>query len=83
MKAIITLCIVTSVLFSSCATVFGGQVTNYQRERVKPDQPSRKIRAVAFAFDVLFFPALIYDFSDCAIYKPSSRVKNAYSYVGR
>jgi len=78
MKTIFILCIAASLFCSSCATVFGGQVTNYQREKIKPSQPSKKIRPVAFAFDALFFPALIVDFSNCSIYKPSSRIKSAY-----
>jgi hypothetical protein len=70
MKKILLLYLAVTLLCSSCATLFGGKITNCQRAKPLRDQPSRKLRPVAFAFDVLFFPALIVDFTNCKIYKP-------------
>lgn len=56
---------------SSCATVFGGRVTEAQRTPPKAGEPTRPIRAVAMIADiVLFWPGLIVDFVTGAIYKP-------------
>lgn len=56
---------------SSCATVFGGRVTQAQRTRPSEGEPSRKIRAVALIADIiLFIPGLAVDFITGAIYKP-------------
>ena len=57
--------------FSSCATVFGGRVTQAQRTKPAPGQPSRPIRAVALIADILlFWPGAVVDFATGAIYKP-------------
>ena len=56
---------------SSCATVFGGKVTQAQRTPPKAGEPTRPLRAVALIADiVLFWPGLIVDFATGAIYKP-------------
>ena len=56
---------------SSCATVFGGRVTEYQRTRPLAGQPQREIRAGALIADViLFWPGAIVDFATGAIYRP-------------
>ncbi|HEY0177344.1 MAG TPA: hypothetical protein VGC08_13260 [Pedobacter sp.] len=56
---------------SSCATVFGGRVTQAQRTRPSEGEPARKVRAVALIADiVLFLPGLAVDFITGAIYKP-------------
>jgi len=56
---------------SSCATVFGGKVTEAQRTPPKAGEPTRPIRAVALIADILlFFPGVIVDFATGAIYKP-------------
>jgi hypothetical protein len=56
---------------SSCATVLGGRVTEYQRTKPAPGQPQREIRAGALIADVLFFwPGAIIDFVTGAIYRP-------------
>lgn len=56
---------------SSCATVFGGHVTQAQRTKPKAGEPSRAVRGGALVADLLlFWPGLIIDFADCAIYKP-------------
>jgi len=74
MKKILTntiiACIVVSSL-SSCATVFGGRITEAQRTRPAEGEPTRKIRAVPLIADILFFlPGLAVDFITGAIYKP-------------
>jgi hypothetical protein len=56
---------------SSCATLFGGSVTQAQRTPPKAGEPTRPIRVVALIADiVLFWPSLIVDFATGAIYKP-------------
>jgi UPF0716 family protein affecting phage T7 exclusion len=56
---------------SSCATVFGGRVTEYQRTRPATGQPQREVRAGALIADVLlFWPGVIVDFATGAIYRP-------------
>jgi hypothetical protein len=60
-----------SILFNSCATVFGGQVSDCQRTKPSVGEPSRKVRAGALIADVLlFWPGAIVDFATGAIYKP-------------
>jgi hypothetical protein len=57
---------------SSCATVFGGRVTEYQRTKPAPGQPQREIRAGALIADVvLFWPGAVVDFITGAIYRPN------------
>lgn len=60
-----------AIMFSSCATVFGGKVTQYQKTVPGPGEPKREIRVGALIADVLlFWPATIVDFATGAIYKP-------------
>lgn len=60
---------------SSCATLFGGRVTAYQKTPPAPGQPSREIRVGALVADVLlFWPSLAVDFATGAIYKPTPRM---------
>lgn len=62
-------------LLSSCATIFGGPITQAQRTKPLPGQPSRPIRAVALIADIiLFWPATIVDFATGAIYRPERNV---------
>ena len=59
---------------SSCATLFGGRVTTYQKTTPLPGQPSREIRVGALVADILlFWPSLAVDFATSAIYKPQPR----------
>jgi hypothetical protein len=59
---------------TSCATVFGGQVSECQRTKPASDEPTRKIRAVAMIADIiLFWPGLIVDFATGAMYKPCGK----------
>lgn len=68
-KSLLALAILASM--SSCATVFGGRVTEYQRTRPAPGQPQREVRVGALIADViLFWPGAIVDFATGAIYRP-------------
>jgi len=61
------------VLFSlsSCATLFGGQITPCQATRPKVGEQQRKLRPVPFVADILLFaPGLGIDFITHAIYIP-------------
>ncbi|MBC8084008.1 MAG: hypothetical protein H7Z21_12420 [Hymenobacter sp.] len=59
---------------SSCATVFGGPVTTYQKTKPAPGQPQREVRVGALVADILLTGALgtAIDFATGAIYKPQS-----------
>lgn len=62
------------VSMSSCATIFGGPVTEYQRTKPEPGEPQRKVRTGALIADILlFFPGTIVDFATGAIYKPEGK----------
>lgn len=62
------------VSMSSCATIFGGPVTEYQRTKPAPGEPQRKVRVAALIADiVLFWPGAIVDFATGAIYKPEGK----------
>lgn len=59
---------------SSCATVFGGQVSECQRTKPATGQPARAIRGGALVADILlFWPGVIVDFATGAIYKPCDK----------
>lgn len=81
MKKIVTfsMIVITAVMFSSCATVFGGRVSDCQRTKPAAGQPGRELRAAALVCDVLFFlPGAIIDFATGAIYRPCSSNKKAF-----
>ncbi|GAA4832220.1 hypothetical protein [Algivirga pacifica] len=60
-----------AVSVSSCATVFGGPITDYQRTRPAAGEPQREIRVGALVADLLlFWPGAVIDFATGAIYKP-------------
>ena len=68
-RSVFALTILASM--SSCATVFGGRVTEYQRTKPVSGQPQREVRAGALIADVLlFWPGVIVDFATGAIYRP-------------
>jgi hypothetical protein len=68
-RSLFALAILASM--SSCATVFGGRVTEYQRTRPAVGQPAREIRPIALIADVvLFWPGTVVDFITGAIYRP-------------
>ena len=60
-----------AVLFSSCATVLGGKITDHQKRKPLDGEPQRDVRVVALVADiVLFWPFAVVDFATGAIYKP-------------
>ncbi len=70
MKKLITIGLI-SIMMTSCATIFGGPVTSYQKTKPGPGEQQREVRVVALIADiVLFAPSLIVDFATGAIYKP-------------
>ena len=63
-----------AVSLSSCATIFGGHVSQCQRTHPAEGQPARAIRGGALVADiVLFLPGTIVDFATGAIYKPCDK----------
>ena len=61
-----------AVALSSCATVFGGSVSNYQKTKPNEGQPSREVRTGALVADILlFWPGAVVDFATGAIYRPA------------
>lgn len=64
--------LLAATTLSSCATVFGGPVTTYQKTKPAAGQPQRDVRVGALVADVLlFWPGAIIDFATGAIYKPA------------
>lgn len=57
---------------SSCATVFGGRVTDHQKRKPAPGEQRRPVRVGALIADILLFPlvSIPVDFATGAIYKP-------------
>lgn len=57
---------------TSCATVFGGRVTESQKRRPAPGEQRRQVRAGTLIADILLFPlvSIPVDFATGAIYKP-------------
>jgi hypothetical protein len=74
MKKIFTQCLIAITIatsFSSCATIFGGKITQAQRTPPKVGEPKRIVRPVPLILDIVFFlPGLAVDFITGAIYKP-------------
>lgn len=73
MKKVIKLLAVMIIAgtLSSCATIFGGPVSAYQRTKPAPGQQQRSVRVGALICDiVLFWPGAIVDFATGAIYRP-------------
>ena len=66
--------LVIAAMLSSCATVFGGKVSECQRTKPAPGEPARSIRGGALIADILlFWPGAIVDFATGAIYKPCDK----------
>ncbi len=73
MSKLIKIIWIASIIITctSCATIFCGKVTPYQKTKPAPGEPRRKIRPVALIADiVIFWPGAIIDFATGAIYKP-------------
>jgi hypothetical protein len=59
------------ISLTSCASVFGGKVSECQRTKPLEGQPSRQVRVGALVANILLFsPGVIIDFATGAIYKP-------------
>jgi hypothetical protein len=59
---------------SSCATVFGGKVSTFQKTKPGPGEPQREVRVGALIADILlFWPGAVIDFATGAIYKPEGK----------
>ena len=70
MKSVIAIAMV-ALMMTSCATVFGGKVSAYQKTKPKAGEEQRQVRAGALIADILlFWPGAIVDFATGAIYKP-------------
>ncbi|SHJ18185.1 hypothetical protein [Flavobacterium haoranii] len=70
MKNLIVIGLV-SIMLTSCATLFGGRVTEHQKTKPKAGEQQRKVRVGALIADILlFWPSLAVDFATGAIYKP-------------
>ena len=68
---IVVLAFLVVMILPSCATIFGGTVTECQRTKPAPGQPQREVRAGYLVLDILLFvPSVIVDFATGAIYKP-------------
>jgi hypothetical protein len=76
-KLIVNLLLLIFVVsLNSCATIFGGRVSEYQRNKPLAGEPSRKIRGVALVADILlFWPGAIVDFATGAIYQPDKQTE--------
>ena len=59
------------IMLSSCATVFGGKISECQKTKPAPGKPKRELRVPVLLIDI-FTGGLwtIVDFADGAIYKP-------------
>jgi len=73
-KNLLVVLLASITLFSSsCATILGGKVSDYQRTKPAQGQPARKLRVVAFLGDVCFgLVPVIVDFATGAIYRPEN-----------
>jgi UPF0716 family protein affecting phage T7 exclusion len=64
----------TTMLCTSCATVFGGTVSDCQKTKPAAGEPARSVRAGALIANILlFWPGLIVDFATGAAYKPCDK----------
>jgi len=69
--AIIITCLCLCFIISSCGVMFGGKLTDCQKQ--KPVTGKRQIRPAALMFDILspyWFISLPVDFTTGGIYKP-------------
>jgi len=75
-KSILKLSAIVLVVTSltSCASVFGGKVSECQRTKPAEGQPTREVRTGALIADILlFWPGAIVDFATGAIYRPCDK----------
>lgn len=62
--------IAASLMLASCATITNGHITDCQKTKPVPGQPSRSVKIWAILVDGPI--GLIIDFADGAIYKKNS-----------
>lgn len=68
------LIVILMASMSSCATVFGGKVSEYQKTKPNDGEAQRDVRVGALIADIiLFWPGTIVDFATGAIYKPEGK----------
>jgi hypothetical protein len=73
MKKILFLALIV-LSMSSCATVFGGKVTAYQKTKPKDGEQQRSVRPVPLIANIILFPlGLVVDFATGAAYKPEPK----------
>lgn len=76
MKKLLTISLFALLTLSttSCATVFGGKVSECQRTRPKAGEPARQVRVGALIANILlFWPGVIIDFATSAAYRPCDK----------
>ncbi|MDB9954587.1 hypothetical protein OAD49_03390 [Flavobacteriaceae bacterium] len=72
MKNVVAIGLV-ALMMTSCATVFGGKVTDHQKTRPAAGEQQREVRVGALIVDILlFWPGTIVDFATGAIYRPKN-----------
>lgn len=68
------LIIIVSLSLQSCATVFGGRITECQKRKPLPGEAKKEFRPVPLILNILFFPTgligLAIDISNGSAYKP-------------
>lgn len=70
----LTVILLVALFFSSCATILGGPITDYQKTKPAPGEPQRDVRVVALIADIIiFWPGAVVDFATGAIYKPAPK----------
>lgn len=73
---LLTILSVLLLTFSSCATILGGEITDYQHAQLRKDE-KRRLRPGYVAVNILLpFPALLIDLNTGAIYKPVKKPAN-------
>ena len=69
------------LLMQSCATIFGGPISDCQQKKPAQGEPRRKIRPIPLAADIIIYaPATAVDFLTGAIYKPCDGTNRLYKY---
>jgi hypothetical protein len=84
-KAMIGILLGVVLLNSGCATVFlGTDSASHCKIKPQPGEPQREVHVGALIFDViLFWPALIIDFVDGAIWMPCANAKQVARPISR
>ena len=70
----LTAILLVALFFSSCATILGGPINDYQKTKPATGEPQRDVRVVALIADIIiFWPGAVVDFATGAIYKPAPK----------